>query len=122
MQMVKATRLDQVYSAFSTRPLAIEELDEYYLNTALARGDNNPRWSIANRLKNTDTGHLQFLFIGYRGCGKSTELNTLQRDVQTAFWCSTIPSKKNSTPFTSITSNSLSSRWNGFSGPPAKTN
>ncbi len=85
MQMVKATRLDQVYSAFSTRPLAIEELDEYYLNTALARGDNNPRWSIANRLKHKDTGNLQFLFIGYRGCGKSTELNRLQRDVQEHF-------------------------------------
>lgn len=85
MQMVKSTRLDQVYKTLSGRPLAMEEMDEFYLNTEEARGDKRIRQRMARVLRNNEGEHLQFLLVGYKGCGKSTELNHLQRDIQDQF-------------------------------------
>ena len=80
--MRKAGNLHEIYQAFQGgRPLAIRELDQFYQPTTEARG-GNPRQRMARTLRNNLFTHQHILFIGYRGCGKSTELNHLQRDLQ----------------------------------------
>jgi len=85
MSLIKATRLEEVYRAFNGRPVAIEDIDKFYLDTEEARGDNNPRRRIARTLRANQTENLHFLLVGYKGCGKSTELNHLERDIQDQF-------------------------------------
>ena len=84
MSLKKAENLSEIYRAFQSYPLRIEEIDDFYQETKVARGEN-PRQRLKRLLEN----HLDFdqhiLFVGYKGCGKSTELNHLQRDLQNDF-------------------------------------
>jgi energy-coupling factor transporter ATP-binding protein EcfA2 len=80
----KANALAGVYGAFRKQPLMIEELAAFYQDTKAARGEN-PRSQMARLLRrNADTDE-HILFVGHRGCGKSTELNHLQKDIQDTF-------------------------------------
>ncbi len=80
----KSEVIGDVYRSLMQRPLAIDELDVFYRATSEARG-KNPRSRIARLLEaNLDTDE-HILFVGYRGCGKSTELNHLQKDIQDDF-------------------------------------
>jgi hypothetical protein len=86
MSLTRALTLQKVYRSFSTEPLPIESLDGFYLSTTEARGGDNPRRQLARILReNNAEKNLQFLFVGYKGCGKSTEMNHLQRDLQDDF-------------------------------------
>lgn len=78
----RATNINDIYRAFRTQPLTIEELDAFYCDTDKARGDLSPRNEMAMILsRDRDLNH-HILFVGYKGCGKSTELNHLQKDIQ----------------------------------------
>ena len=68
--------LTEVFKLLSTEPLTGEGLKNY-VNLKEGRGDN-PIASIKRHLLNNKHGKMQMLFSGYRGCGKSTELNKLQ--------------------------------------------
>lgn len=83
--MKKAEHLDQMYRAFRGAPLEIDELADYYVDATEARGDDKPRKRIARLLKRNIGNPLHLLFVGYKGCGKSTELNHLQKDLQDDF-------------------------------------
>ena len=78
---MKAIRLDQVYNHFNTEPLKVEDLEEYYVSAIEGRGDN-PMFYIQNILENAHDKPIHLLFAGYKGCGKSTELNLLQKRMQ----------------------------------------
>jgi len=78
---MKATSLEHIYTAFSTEPLRIDQLEEYYVSAVEGRGDN-PLFYIKQILESTPNDHQHLLFAGYRGCGKSTELNRLQQQVE----------------------------------------
>lgn len=85
MSIVKAERIDQIYKAFKGEPLQIEDLDAFYQNTSGARGGIEPRRRMARILRQNQDADEHLLFVGYKGCGKSTELNHLQKDIQNEF-------------------------------------
>jgi len=82
--MEKANAVSEVYNAVLARPLEIEEMDEFYCDTDQVRGVLSARKQLKLKIEQNavsgKNGH--FLFVGYRGCGKSTELNHLQKDLQ----------------------------------------
>jgi len=84
--MAKATSLSEVRQYFRSQPLSLAELDDYHVPTAVARGGNP-----VNRLEKLFSAGIenahkyQILFAGYKGCGKSTELNLLEKRLQDDF-------------------------------------
>jgi hypothetical protein len=84
MGLKKADKIEEVYSVFQSKPLKISDLKDFYKNTTEARG-KNPRRRFARILKTNQDSNQHILFVGYRGCGKSTELNHLQKDLQEEF-------------------------------------
>lgn len=83
--MQRATQLDEMYLAFRGAPLEVNELNDFYVDTSQGRGDDNPRRRMARLFRRTHDRSLHLLFVGYKGCGKSTELNHLQKDLQDDF-------------------------------------
>lgn len=83
MQIKKANTIDEVYNALLARPLRVEELDEFYCNTDAVRNDVSARFQLKLMLqRNAASGrNAHYLFVGYRGCGKSTELSKLQKEL-----------------------------------------
>jgi len=73
-----------IYDRLSTEPLQGAELEKYYVDAFKGRGDN-PMLSLKRLLQRQANGKLQILFSGYRGCGKSTELNKLQQEISHEF-------------------------------------
>ncbi len=81
--MIKfADKVDGVYSAFRPEPLQIDELEDFYVDSYKVRGHQNFRARIKRHLLNNPDEHNHLLFIGYKGCGKSTELNYLQKELE----------------------------------------
>jgi len=80
----KATSLEGVYKALSQKPLEIDELEEFYQKTDKARGER-VRSRLSLVLKQNTDSYQHTLFVGYRGCGKSTELRHLTKDIQDDF-------------------------------------
>ena len=76
--------LSAIYKRLSTDALEGDELDSYYVDAFEGRGDN-PVMTLKRRLLDNPGGKLQILFSGYRGCGKSTELNKLQQEISNEF-------------------------------------
>jgi hypothetical protein len=83
MEIKKANTIDEVYNALLARPLRVEELDEFYCNTDAVRNEVSARFQLKLMLqRNAASGrNAHYLFVGYRGCGKSTELNKLQKEL-----------------------------------------
>lgn len=79
-----AKTLDEIYAYFKGTPIDIEEFNLFYTPADKGRGD-----PVYNRLKRGLTrepdGGLKILFAGHKGCGKTTELVRLQRDVADDF-------------------------------------
>jgi len=78
------TDISSIFNRLSIEPLHGDELDSYYVDAFRGRGDN-PVMSLKRRLLGDPNGKQQILFSGYRGCGKSTELNKLQREIGDGF-------------------------------------
>ncbi len=82
--MEKAIQVREIYQAFRATPLSKENLDHFYVDASEARGDAHPRKEMARLLRRSkEPQHI--LFMGHKGCGKSTELNHLQADLGTDF-------------------------------------
>ena len=84
MEIKKANRVDDIYAAVVARALSISEMAQFYCETDAVRGGLGARFQLKLKIvQNADSGrNAHFLFVGYRGCGKSTELNHLQKDLQ----------------------------------------
>lgn len=80
----KAAEISHVFKALRTSPLQLTELERFFLDTSDARGDK-PRQQMARSLRNNIGVHQHLLLVGYRGCGKSTELRRLQSDLEADF-------------------------------------
>ena len=87
MGLKKANKIEEIFSAVMTQPISIEDMDQFYCNTDAARNNHSTRNQLARVIrKNASIGNnAHILFVGYRGCGKSTELNHLQKDLQGEF-------------------------------------
>lgn len=81
----KANNINDVFLSFRYQPLQMSEMDAFHVETDKIRGGLPVRKRIA-RLLEKETGENQhILLVGYKGCGKSTELNHLQKDLQDRF-------------------------------------
>lgn len=80
----KAEMLNDIYRMFRSEPLKGDEIENYYQDTTEARG-KNPRSRMANLLRRELDTNEHILFVGYKGCGKSTELNHLEEDLSDEF-------------------------------------
>ncbi len=81
---MKAAKLEDVYYCFANKPLGIEDIDKYYVNADKGRG-LTPMKKMKRLLVRNPGGSYKFLFAGYKGCGKSTELNKLQKELNQDF-------------------------------------
>ncbi len=82
--MSKATNIDDTYRACDPdKPLAAD--DDRYVDLSASRGTPQIAKSITRNIKRTDANsHLQLLFTGHRGSGKTTELLRLKKELETA--------------------------------------
>ncbi len=88
------TDLFSVYDRLSPEPLQEKDLD-CYVDTYPGRGGTRPVSTLKRLLGYNREGilpdgklvdrELQILFSGYKGCGKSTELNKLQHEIEKDF-------------------------------------
>lgn len=85
IKLKKAVKVDDIYTAFRYQPLQIDELDEFFIETEDARGGSPMRKRLARLLEREIGDYKHILFVGYKGSGKSTELNRLQKDIQNKF-------------------------------------
>lgn len=75
--MPKATNLVDAYNNFVVEPLKTEEeFADFYVERP--EGTPSPIEELKDRIENSKTAK-KYLFLGFRGCGKSTELNRLSR-------------------------------------------
>ena len=75
--MPKATNLVGAYNNFVVEPLKTEEeFKDFYV--ARPKKAPSPIEELKDRIENADSAK-KYLFLGFRGCGKSTELNRLSR-------------------------------------------
>ena len=73
--MPKATNLIDAYNNFVVEPLKTEEeFKEFYVERP--KNAPSPIEELKDRIENADSAK-KYLFLGFRGCGKSTELNRL---------------------------------------------
>lgn len=79
-----ARSLYEVFQNFRSEPIKLSEFDELYVNADEGRGK-----PVKNRfqryLQRDSGGSMKFLFVGHKGCGKSTELNRLQKNLTDDF-------------------------------------
>ena len=80
IELKQAKHLDGVLQSLKMRPLTIAQLNDFYVETRKGRGDN-PISSIKRLILNDPLGQQNILFSGYRGCGKTTELNNLTKQI-----------------------------------------
>ncbi|MFA9212982.1 MAG: hypothetical protein ACEQSR_03945 [Candidatus Methylacidiphilales bacterium] len=80
MTIEKAITINKVPKAFIGQALSMEDLD-LFLETSEARGGTHVRKRILQTINDNNYVAWHSLFVGYRGCGKSTELNKLQQDI-----------------------------------------
>lgn len=84
-QLIKATHISEIFRALNTDPLKLEDLDAFYMDVSTARGEERPRLEMARSLRNNIGINQHLILVGYKGCGKSTELVKLQRQLDDDF-------------------------------------
>lgn len=85
MSLKYAENLEGTMQSLDIMPLSIDLLDKFYINTIEGRGDNplkSIKRTLLQNIKNEQAKSFHFLFSGYRGCGKTTELNYLTQEIQ----------------------------------------
>ena len=79
-----ASKLEQVYDAFANKPIDRLSYKDYFVNTDKCSG-LAPFSRVKRRIEGNPEGSYKFLFAGYRGCGKTTELVRLQQALENDF-------------------------------------
>ena len=89
--MKKAEKLSDFYNVFLPEPLNENDMDSFYCeNTMMYRtGDEyvSPIDDIEQMMKSNSPNNNAVLFLGHRGCGKSTELVKLKARLQKDHYC-----------------------------------
>ncbi|MCP4216286.1 MAG: hypothetical protein GY765_16680 [bacterium] len=79
-----AQTLDDFYFTLNIKPLNADNYDNYYVDTKKGRG-KDPIAQLAKRFTIQKHKNLKILLSGFRGCGKSTELYRLKRQLDDQF-------------------------------------
>ena len=87
MAQQEMDRIKRIRRSFSTMPLTGEDLDDQtglYVNTIEARTGNPKKSPIVDIYEacTEESPNYIHLLLGHRGCGKSTELNNLEKKLQ----------------------------------------
>ena len=80
-----AKTLEEIYAFFHNKAVNLSDFDQLYVPADKARSKTPAYNRIKRRLLSDPTGGLKMLFAGHRGCGKTTELVRLQREIQEDF-------------------------------------
>ena len=80
-----AEKLEDIYIYFKTKSMEMDEFDELYVPADKGRGGKPACGRLKRRLVQEPLGCLKILFAGYKGCGKSTELLRLQKQIDKEF-------------------------------------
>lgn len=75
--------MQQVYTAFSPKPLTADEQD-LFVSLDSVRGGANPIHAIAQKIKLSKGDYTAQVLTGHRGSGKSTELGQLKKELESA--------------------------------------
>ena len=77
-----AEQVSEIINAFSSSPLKMELMDEFYCKGTMEYRTsdkyNSPIEDIYDSCRELDDA-AAFLLLGHRGCGKSTELNRMSK-------------------------------------------
>lgn len=84
MALIYAEKLEQIYRAFRNEPISAEDMDRFYRDATAARGEPT-RKKIKRLLEINQDTNEHILLVGYKGCGKSTELNLLEKELAPQF-------------------------------------
>ncbi|MCP5108303.1 MAG: hypothetical protein GY950_33260 [bacterium] len=84
MAAMVAKCLDDFYATLDIKPLNENNYDGYYVDTKEGRGED-PISRLGKRIKIQKDKDLKILLSGFRGCGKSTELFRLKRELDDRF-------------------------------------
>jgi hypothetical protein len=79
-----AQNLNQIDITLDNKALNESNYEDYYVFTGEARGED-PTAELIRKLKNLQNKNLKTLFSGFKGCGKSTELFRLSRELKEDF-------------------------------------
>lgn len=80
----KATSLQHISRAFAGAPLTEDELGDFYVEASSARS-SKARERLMRAIMDKIDEPQHILFVGHRGCGKSTELTKLKADLSKDF-------------------------------------
>lgn len=83
--MRRATTLEEIYQALGPKPLRIDELDEFFVETSQARDPHVSRRRQIKRLLRREDENVKILLAGHAGSGKSTELTRIRKDLEKDF-------------------------------------
>ena len=84
MAVKKAGNLEEFDSVLDIRPLNDSNYNAFYVDTTTGRGEN-PTKTLIRQMKNNPAKNFKILFAGFKGCGKSTELLRLKRELEDHF-------------------------------------
>jgi hypothetical protein len=79
--IMPATKISDIFGHFQTGAMKSGEFDDLYVDADEGRGEKAIE-RIKNKLDYSPDGSLKILFVGYRGCGKTTELLKLQKSCE----------------------------------------
>ncbi|MGD2088187.1 MAG: hypothetical protein PVH61_18565 [Candidatus Aminicenantes bacterium] len=79
-----AQKLDDFDFTLDTRPLNEDNYEDYYVVTKEGRGED-PTSKLIKKLRKLRDKDLKILLSGFKGCGKSTELYRLKRELDNDF-------------------------------------
>lgn len=84
MTVKVARTLDDFDFTLDNEPLNEDNYDDYYVVTKEGRGED-PTALLIKKLRKLKNKDLKILFSGFKGCGKSTELLRLKRELDDDF-------------------------------------
>ncbi len=80
-----AKTLNKIDKYFKNKPIEIKDFEEFYVPADAGRASLPMCKLMEQNLINEPDGSLKLLFAGHRGCGKTTELMRLQREIEEDF-------------------------------------
>jgi len=84
MNVKIAQRLEDIDITLHNNALTESNYADYYVVTNEGRGED-PISEMSRKLRNQKDENLKILFSGFKGCGKSTELLRLKRELENDF-------------------------------------
>lgn len=82
MQMKKAESYAEMLRVFTPFPLDGENYDEFYVNTSDQRSAKNASKAMVNCFRININPYMKILFMGHKGCGKSTEIRNISEHLK----------------------------------------